>query len=498
MSIFNSVKRLFKHSAVYGMGHILNRMIVFFLLPLHTNIFNEAEMGVAGVMFSWLAIFTVVYTYGLDTAFFRFYILEDSPEGKKRVLSTAFLTIFGTSVLITCVFYLLSNPLAAMLFDSETQALPINLPYLIKLLCAILFFDALTFMPFLAMRAEEKSVLFIFFKFLNVIITVAFNALYILVLKSGVEGIFLANLWASLLTFVLLLPIIVKRFSLTFSRATLKELLWFGLPYLPSTLSVSILDTIDRVFLERLAGVEQVGIYSQGAKLGMFMALFVTAFRFAWHPYFLSTCKQDDAKIIFSKVFTYVMLACFSVFIVLCLFIDNIVRFKIGSFSMLGPDFWSATVVVPPIFLAYIFYAAYVNFIIGIYLFKKTKYLPLITLAGLAGNLVALYILIPISGILGAAIARVVAYAIMAVYLYIITNKLYPVKYEWGRVLKMAGIVAIIFLCGLHPLAREHILVKFILCLAFPVILYFTGFFDRAELHKIKQIVTKITAFGKR
>jgi len=82
MSIFNSVKRLLKHSAVYGMGHILNRMIVFLLLPLHTNVFNEAEMGVAGVMFSWLAIFTVVYTYGLDTAFFRFYILDDSPEGK--------------------------------------------------------------------------------------------------------------------------------------------------------------------------------------------------------------------------------------------------------------------------------------------------------------------------------------------------------------------------------------------------------------------------------
>ncbi|HPG39024.1 MAG TPA: oligosaccharide flippase family protein [bacterium] len=498
MSIFNSLKRLLKHSAVYGMGHILNRMIVFLLLPLHTNVFNEAEMGVAGVMFSWLAIFTVVYTYGLDTAFFRFYILEDSPEGKKRVLSTAFLTILGTSVLITCVFYLLANPLVSVLFDPATRALSIDLPYLIKLLCAILFFDALTFMPFLAMRAEEKSVLFIFFKFLNVIITVAFNALYILVLKSGIEGIFLANLWASLLTFVLLLPIIVKRFSLTFSKSILKELLWFGLPYLPSTLSVSILDTIDRVFLERLAGVEQVGIYSQGAKLGMFMALFVTAFRFAWHPYFLSTSKLENAKIIFSKIFTYVMLACFSVFIILCLFIDNIVRLKIGGFTILGPDFWSATVVVPPIFLAYIFYAAYVNFIIGIYLYKKTKYLPLITLAGMVGNLAALYLLIPVLGILGAGIARVVAYIIMAVYLYVIANKLYPIRYEWGRVLKMSGIVLIIFLLGLHPLAGRYILVKFALMLAFPILLYVTGFFDKAELMKIKQLATKLPIPGRR
>jgi len=497
MSIFNSVKRLFKHSAVYGLGHIFNRLIVFLLLPLHTNIFREGEMGVTGVAFAYLAIFTIIYTYGLDTAFFRFYILEDSHEGKKRILSTAFLTILGTSIFFTTILYFCAEPISHILFDTATQALPINLSYLIRIACGILFFDALTFMPFLALRAEEKPGLFIFYKFLNVLINVIFNAIYILGLKSGIEGIFLANFWASLLTFLLQIPLIVKRFTFTYSKITLKELLAFGLPYLPSTLSVSLMDTVDRVFLERLSGVEAVGIYSQGAKLGMFMALFVTAFRFAWHPYFLATSKQENAKDIFQKVFTYVLLACFTVFIVLTLFIDDIVKIQIGGFTILGKDFWGATIVVPAIFLAYIFYAAYLNFIIGIYLYKKTKYLPFITVAGMLGNLIANYTLIPVWGIMGAAWARVIAYFIMAVMLYIITQRLYPNKYEWTRLLKLVVIVGVIYFIGIQNFVHHNIIFKAMLCFIFPFILYISGFFEKAELLKIKQLLKRLPVIGK-
>ncbi len=489
MSIFNSIKRLFKHSAVYGIGHIVNRMIVFLLLPLHTNLFNEAEMGVAGVLFAYLAVFTIIYTYGLDTAFFRFYILEDSEEGKKRIMSTAFLTIFITSILFTLVLFFNSGFFANLLFDEQTHALNIDLTYLIKIICGILFFDALSFMPFLALRAEERPVMFIFFKFLNVIINVTFNAIYILGLKSGIEGIFLANFWASFLTVILQLPIIIKRFRFTLSVSTLKELLAFGLPYLPSTLSVSLMDTIDRPLLERMDSIDAAGLYSQGAKLGMFMALFVTAFRFAWHPYFLATSKQENAKAIFQKVFTYVILSCFAVYVGLTLFIEDIVRLNVGGFTILGSDFWPATKVVPVIFLAYIFYAAYLNFIIGIYLYKKTKYLPFITIAGMLGNVIANVTLIPVLGIMGAAWARVIAYIIMSISLYTVATKLYKVEYEWVRVIKIVIAAAIVYVLGIQPWIASSLILKSLLLVAFPVLLFVMRFFEQSELNKMKTIL---------
>ncbi|MBN1465780.1 oligosaccharide flippase family protein [candidate division KSB1 bacterium] len=489
MSIFISIKRLFQHSAVYGIGHILNRLITFLLIPLYSNTFAKDELGVYTLVFSYIVILTVVYSYGLDTAFFRFYILDDTPAGRDKVFSTAYNSIFLTSLLLSGIIMLIRGPLAARLFSPEIHALPVDLPLMIVLSAGILFFDSMMLMPSLILRAEEKPMQFIFFKFLNVVINFACNFMFIINLKMGIEGIFVANLVSSALTFLLMLPIVLSHFKLIFHWPTFKDLFAFGIPYLPSTLSVGLMDTIDKIILERLDSVEMVGLYGPNAKMGMFMALFITAFRFAWHPFFLSTSKQANAQEVFKKVFTYVILACSFVFLFFSLFIDDIVRLRVGRFSLLGEEYWEGTVVVPIIFLAYIFYAAYINFIIGIYLEKKTKYLPFITGAGVLGNIAALYLLIPTIGFVGAAWARVVAYMIMASALYVVGQRLYPVQHEWGRMVKMGLVVAAIFVLGRSDWVASSVLLKTALFLLYPAALFVVRFFEKSELSAMKRML---------
>jgi O-antigen/teichoic acid export membrane protein len=279
-----------------------------------------------------------------------------------------------------------------------------------------------------------------------------------------------------------------------FSWVTFKDLFAFGIPYLPSTLSVGLMDTIDKLVLKHLDSLEIVGLYGPNAKMGMFMALFITAFRFAWHPFFLTTVKQDNAKEVFQKVFTYVLLACSIVFLFFSYFIDMIVRIEIHNFTLLGKDFWEGTVVIPIIFLAYIFYAAYLNFIIGIYLEKKTKYLPFITGAGMIGNIIGLYLLIPTIGFVGAAWARVFAYFVMATSLYFVGQKLYPVQYEWGRVLKMVVVVALFFFLGRSEFMMQHVPLQAALFLLYPVALWLVRFYEKNELSSMKQIVNRLRA----
>jgi len=494
MSIFASIKRLFQHSAVYGIGHILSRSIVFLLMPLHTNLFPKAEMGVSGLLFAYLGIFTIVYTYGLDTAFFRFYILAEKEEEKKRVFTTAYFTIILSSILFTGLIILNANWIAVHLFGADIQKLSVDLALLVKLAGGILFFDALCFMPFLTLRAEERPAHFAIFKLINVVINVVANIVLIIKLKFGIEGIFIANFIASLSTFVILLPIGIRRFKMNYSLPTLKELMAFGIPYLPSTICVALMDTVDRIFLEHLADVEAVGIYSQGHKLGMFMALFVTAFRFAWHPFFLSTVKQENAKAIFQKVFTYILLACSMVFLLFSFFLQEIVTFRIGNFTILGAEYLPATTVVPVIFLAYMFYAAYLNFLIGIYLEKKTKYLPWITFAGMSANIIVNLTLIPVMGMMGSAIARVAAYVVMAFTLYQVEKKLYHVQYEWGRVIKMLLIMATFFAIFQWDVIQFNALYKLLLFLAYIPILRLTGFFQKSELATLRNMLGKKSA----
>ncbi len=493
MSVFKSIKKLLQHSAVYGVGHIVTRSINFLLLPLYTNVFPRQEFGVVGILFTYIAIMTIIYTYGLDSAFFRFYILEDKNSDRRLIFSTAFYTILFSSIIMTAALILAAKNLTGWLFSSESLQLGIPIPLLICMSAGILFFDALSFLPFLILRAEQKPIPFVILKFLNVLFNVGGNILFLLILDRGIQGVFFANLCASFLTFVFMLPLIFRHVGLVFSRPLLRDLFSFALPYIPSTLAVVIMDTIDRPLVERLIGLEAAGLYNAGVKLGMFMSLFVAAFRFAWHPFFLSTSKQENAKEIFSRIFTYVLFACLGVFLLLSIYLRDLTALKIHGYSLIGREFWDGMSIVPVVLLAYVFYAAYLNFLIGIYLYKKTKYLPPITVAGMIGNLAANFILIPHLGIMGAAWARLIAYVIMAVCLYQVARKLYPVDYEWGRILKLIGVVALAFFVGMSPTVQSSFWLKTAVVVVIPFMLLLTGFFQKSEIQRLKNLPWRFT-----
>ncbi len=478
--MLSSLKRLSKHSAVYGFGHILARSIGFLLLPLHTNYLPPAEFGVAAVMFTFLALMTIVYTYGIDAAFLRYYILSQEEGERRAIFSTAFWTVAASSVVLSLLMLVAARPVARLLISEG------SFPVLVRLSAGILFFDALSVMPFLILRAEERSVRFASIKFLNVFVNVFFNFLLIVHLNQGVKGIFLANLIASAVTFVLVSPLILRQLTTRISSPVLRELLVFGLPYLPSTLAVVILDLIDRFLLERMAGLQVTGLYNAGYKLAMFMALMVTAFRFAWHPFFLSTSKEPNATEVFKKVLTYFVLGCSAVYLVVSLFVDDLVRLRLFGFSFFGEEYWGGTRIVPVVMLGYLLYGIYLNFLVGVYLEKRTHYLPFITGAAALTNVVGNLLLIPRLGMMGAAYATVAGYAVMAALLYALAQRLYPVRYEFGRILKIGAATALVFFAGRFLNPGWGVMFKGLMVLSFPFVLLLLGFFERREVRIIK------------
>lgn len=485
--MFASIKRLVKNSAIYGIGHIFSRSIAFFLLPVYTNFLSPSDFGVAVILISSLAILNIFYVYGMDSAFLRYFIMAESDLEKRKILSTAFTSILATALVFSIVGYIFSETIAEIILSDARSS------NLIKICSGILFFDGLAVIPYLNLRAEEKSLTFVSLKTIISLLTLILNWLFIIRLSWGIEGIFWANLIASSISVVIILPLMMKKLAFQISLSTLKRLVKFGLPYIPSTLSVILMDVIDRFFLERIIGKSIVGLYGAGYRLGMFMALFVAAFRFAWHPFFLSTAKQDDAKQIFSKVFTYFLFACTVVYLLVSYFINEFVRIQIGGHRLFGEAYWESTVIVPIVMLAYIFYGAYVHFVVGIHLEKKTRYLPIITGAGAIINIIGNLVLIPLLGMLGAAWATVLSYFVMAIALYFVSQKFYPVQYEFGRVVKLILIVGVyMFLLLKYPLGLA---VKGIIYISFPISLVLAGFFQKKEILFLKQkILQKFAA----
>jgi O-antigen/teichoic acid export membrane protein len=481
MSIADSIKRLVKHSAVYGLGHILNRSIGFILLPLYTNLFSTGAFGIAGLMMTYLTILTLLYAYGLDAGFMRHYVLANSAEQRRTIFSTAFIALLGSSLLFSSLIALFANDLSQFLFSAASQRTEVDLKLLFYLLAGILFCDTTVFIPLLVLRAEEKSWWFVTIKLANGVINLAANILFVLVWRFGVEGIFLANLVASAITLLLTVPTIVRLSVPHFSGEKFKQLAAFGLPFLFSGTAIALMDTIDRIFLERLQSVQMVGLYNAGTKLGMVMGLVVAAFRFAWQPYFLTTSKQSDAKVIFSRIFTYLVLTGAALIMGMTFFIDGFVRLRLGSYTLFGSEYWSSTAVVPTIMLAYFLYAFYLVFEAGLYLTGKSLHIAVITLLGLLVNGLVNFWAVPIWGLHGAAWARVAAYGFMAAGLYVFGQRFYPIAFEWPRVWRVILLTAVLILVGRYLVPPPAWLLKAGLCLLFPLILKWSGFFITGE-----------------
>lgn len=490
MGVLGHIKRLLRHSAIYGIGHMASRGLGFLLLPLHTNAIPAGEYGKAALIFSFLAIMNVVYGYGMDVAFLRFVALQEDVRKQRLLFSTGMISLLATSVLLSVLLIVLHRPTASVIFRSTAEA------NLILMSSGILLFDALTLLPFMVLRAKERSKAFVILKLASVIINVAANVYFIIILNQGVAGIFVANLLSSFVTLILVIPIILKHFVFEFDKSMFRELIGFGLPYIPTGLAVVAMNLIDRFILERLTGFETTGIYSAGYKLGSFMALFIAAFRFAWHPFFLSVSSQPKAKTVFSRVLTYFMLACSTVFLVISLFIDEIVRLQAFGVSLFGEEYWQSTSIIPLILISNIFYGIYVNFYVGIFLEKKTSVLPGITAISAGVNIGLNFLLIPFFGMLGAAWATVAAYGLLAALLYRKSNALYPIPYEWGRIMKVSVLALGLFMLQIYLFHFENPWIKGLLIPCFFILLWFTKFPDPIEKARLRSALGRRNAIA--
>lgn len=474
--MFPQIKQLGKETAIYGISTIIGRFLNFLLVPFYTNVLKPDQYGVVTTIYAYIAFLNVIYSYGMESAYLR-YASSLEIGNKKENFSTPFISLFLTSLLFSSLIHFFSDQIAKLI------DIPPKYAVCIRYSAWILFFDAVSIIPFAYLRLESKALMFSTIKVLNIIVNVALNIFLLLKLNLEIYGIFISNLIASALTFALLLPVILQNFSLTFLKNLYTELLKFGLPYIPSGLSAMVIQVVDRPILKALTNDETVGIYQANYRLGIFMMLFVSMFDYAWRPFFLKNASRPDAKILFSRVMTYFVLSASFLFLAVSFFISDIVKIKIFGRYIIHPDYWSGLDIVPIVLLGYLFNGIYVNLIAGIYIEKKTSYLPYITGIGAIANIAGNYILIPYFGIYGSAWATFISYFVMAVSLFFIVQKIYPIQYEYMKLIKIG--TATISCFALYKFANPSLiqltptLLKLILLIVFFIFLLVLKFFPR-------------------
>ncbi|MFT3794569.1 lipopolysaccharide biosynthesis protein [Flavobacterium sp.] len=497
MSIY---KKLFQQTAIYGLATVFPRMISFFLVPLYTDLLPKEEYGKVTVIFAYLIFFNVVLAYGMETAFFRFYNKETD---KRNVVETSTVSIFWTSLAFLGIGLLFRNTLAVW---SE-----IDVQYVTYTIW-ILVLDALVVIPFSKLRANQRPMFYAAIKIGNVSVNLLLNIFFLIVLPElatpnpddffsllyfenfQIGYIFISNIIASLLTFIVLFPDYLK-IKWHFDFDLWKRMMQYGLPILVAGIAFAINEQFDKILLGQLLPADvadaEVGIYAACYKLGLFMVLFRTAYTLGIEPFFFSHAASDNAKETYATVTKYFVI--FGSFIMLgvIVFADLFKQLMIRDQS-----YWEAMKVVPLIILANFFLGIYTNLSVWYKLIDKTYIGAWISLVGAAVTLVLNFLLIPVmeqnghNGYMGSAIATLAAYGSMMLLSYLLGRNQYPIPYDRKKIGAYLGL-SIVFSCVSFYKFRENYFVGIALLVLF---LYFIYHNEKDVLHKIIKRKEKLPA----
>jgi O-antigen/teichoic acid export membrane protein len=256
----------------------------------------------------------------------------------------------------------------------------------------------------------------------------------------------------------------------------------FGVPLVPAALALIIVNFSDRFFLVHLASLEEVGLYEIGVRIASAMVLLLTAFRMAWPAFAYSIENDDEAKRTYAFVLTYLVLVASWLALGLGLLAPWLVRL------LTQPDFYEGEKVVAPLAFGAVAYAAYIVMAIGVGRAKRTQFNWVITGVAAAVNVGLNLILIPPYGIMGAAIATVVAYVVMFLGMTWYAQRVFPTPYQWRRVFTAVGAAVGLLLVGK---ALGGLTAAIVLSLAYPLALVLLGFLLPDERSRLRAALSR-------
>jgi O-antigen/teichoic acid export membrane protein len=470
------LRRLATTGAAYTAASVVSKLIAVALLPLYTRYLTTADYGAAEVMFAAVVTASIVVRLGLIEALLRFYY--KGGENPAAVVSTSFAALFWFSTLAALAALPLARPISEALLNEPA-------PDLARIAIGGLW--VLTMFEYLLtlFRLEERARAYFTTTILNVLVTIGLTVVLVVGAEEGARGLLLGS-YASGAVFVLGLIFVHRhRLSLLFDRRLLRRLMRFGLPTMPAELSLYLLNLVDRIIIVRYAGLGEAGLYSLAVKFAQAINVLVRGFQLAWPPLAYSIRDDDEARRAYAAVVTWFVTGCAFVVIAMWLFSRWIVR------ALAAPKFFDSYEAIGLISTGVTLYALYMVLVVILGRTGRTEFNFPATIAALLVNVALNLALVPPLGIVGAGIALVASYVVVVGLMYVFTQRLFPVPYEWSRLARVLLISASLVAFGELVLPTDGaggLFARVAVWVAFPVALFLSGFFTAEERRALARL----------
>ena len=496
--MFQKIRELSKNITVYGLGDVAVSIVNLALLGVYVTYFSAADYGVIGVLGALEVVAKIVFRFGLDGSFMRFFYDADGVEGRRRLASTIAFFLLALDGIVIGVL------LVAAPWLARTLGLDPGSVTALRLMLVNTFAIGFTFIPFHVLRMEQRTKTFSLLTLVRSVLTIAVRLVLVMMLGMGVTGLYLADLLVTIAVMAALVPWFAPLIRPVFSGDVLRESLAFGLPRVPHAAAQQITAVGDKFILPFFVTLADLGVYNLAVSFGLTQKLFLSAFESAWAPFYYATIREPDAPRVFRTITTYGVA-------ILALLTAGISAVGPGAMRamshgrLLAPDDprWSAvSVVIGFTSIGVFFQGLYLLTSIGLNITKRTQFYPVATMTAAAVNIGLNLALIPHLGIVGAAWANGIAYALQAVLGYVLSQRFYPIAYEWGRIARVCAAAAVAYVAAsllpaIHVMADSRsslapvpdILARGLtVVIVFAALLAMTGFLHAEEIDRLRAL----------
>ncbi|GAF01798.1 MATE family efflux transporter [Saccharicrinis fermentans] len=468
-------KSLAGDTIVYGGSTILVRLLNWLLMPYYIRTMDGIQYGIVTQLYSYIAILLVILTYGFETSFFRF----AKTKNYSSVFTTAIGSIFSTSLLFLWFVVIFKDSFSAWL----SNGIPAKLVVIVALIVII---DAISSLIFAKIRYEGKSVRFGLLKLLNVLILISFNLFFLYWCPQNYGSNFfrlldwyafsddqaffvlLSNLFASFSILVVILPDVFNCIGKLDFRLLL-NMYKYSFPILIVGITGMINIQIDKILIPKLVGgdegLRQLAIYGANFKIGVLMAMFTQSFRLAFEPFFFKNHADNKRPGMYSDILKFFTLFGLLIFLGVTFFMDfiNIV---------LTEEYEQGNVIIPIVLVAQLLSGIYFTLSVWYKVTDNTKYGAFM---GIVGSIITVslnFILIPVIGYIGAALASLICFAVMVGLSIYWGNKHSNIRYNWWPILRYIALAAVIYVTGIYILPLINIYKSDFSILWYDILLY--------------------------
>ncbi len=430
--MFSKIRELTKNLAIYGVGDVAIQVVNFLLLGVYVQYLSHADYGVLALLGSVEAFVKLFFRWGVDGSFMRFwYDCPDDPA-RQRLSSTLFFFLLGTNgVLLAGAFAL--SPLLASWLGAPAYTLALQLVLLNT------FAIGFTFIPFHVLRMQGRAREFSWLAFARSAATLVLRLVLVVGFGFGVMGVVVADLAVTIVLLVVMVRWFAPLLRPVFSKQVLRDSLSFGLPRVPHGFAQQVIAVGDKFVLSAHVSLVELGLYSMGVSVGLIQKVFLAAFEYAWAPFYYATVREPGAPRIFSAVTTYGVA-------VLALMTAGLSAIAADLLQLVTHGQYTAAAgVVAWTSIGVFFQGVYLMTSIGLNITRQTQYYPVATAIAAATNIGLNIALIPRFGIMGAAYANGISYALQALLAYRFSQRFYPVAYETARIVRVVLAAAIAY-----------------------------------------------------